>query len=226
MVVHNVLLVIEEGIVELGGALCFLLGVLVYVRTAAGGGPHEFRIGHRRGLPIVAAVGVLLAAGVPFTHWLVRQLPPGDTGIPDNWFPAAALYGFALLHRTTQGRNGTPLAATALALSAFFGAGLYAYSTWYSYDVLRQSLQTLLIVCFAVFCTGAEMRQKGAPSGALIAGAIAMAGAVGVRGSHAATLATLAAACCSVGTLILRSQQKTKGPAAPRLEDAAERTNL
>lgn len=225
LVVHNALLVIEEGIVELGGALCFLLAVLVYVRYAAGGGPHEFRIGHRRGLPIVAAVGVLLAAGVPFTHWFVRQLPPGDTGIPDNWFPAAALYGFALLHRTTQGRKGRPLAATALVLSAFFGTGLYSYTTWYSYDVLRQSLQTLLIVCFTVLCTLGARRQP-VPSGALIAGAIAMACAIGVRGSHAATLATVAAACCSMGTLVLRSARKARSPVAPRPEDLARLPNL
>jgi hypothetical protein len=129
LIVHNALLVIEEGIVELGGALCFLLGVLVYMRRTAGDGPHTFEIG-TRALPWIAGAGLLMTAGVPAAHWLVAQLPPGDTGIPDNWFPAATLYVFALMSWLRADRRaGT--AAIALSLSAFFGAAIFGYWGWF-----------------------------------------------------------------------------------------------
>lgn len=129
--VHDALLVVEEGLVELGGTLCFLIGVLLYLRASAGEGPHEFLLASPSALHGIATGGLLLTAGVPAARWLVERLPDGDSGIPDNWFPAAALYLLALLAVGAHGRRAAPLAAVALALSAAFGAALYGYTSWF-----------------------------------------------------------------------------------------------
>lgn len=132
LAIHNALLVIEEGIVELGGALCFLMGVLVYIRRTAGQGPHEFQLAGPRVPLAVASAGLLFTAGVPVAHWFVARLPPGDTGVPDNWFPAATLYLLAVVALATRGRRAIPLATLAMAGSAAFGAALYGYLHWYA----------------------------------------------------------------------------------------------
>lgn len=132
LTIHNALLVVEEGIVELGGALCFLLGVLVYMRATAGEGTHEFDCSGPRISVIVATGGLLLTAGVPAAHWLVARLPPGDTGIPDNWFPAATLYVLAVALVAMRGRRAIPTAVVALSVSAAFGAALWGYFHWYA----------------------------------------------------------------------------------------------
>jgi hypothetical protein len=129
LAIHNGLLVIEEGIVELGGALCFLLGVLVYIRRTSGDGPHRFEISPRA-TAWIAAAGLIMTAGVPAAHWFVAQLPPGDTGVPDNWFPAAALYLLALRYTFVQTRRPA-LAAAAVAASAFVGAAIVGYWGWF-----------------------------------------------------------------------------------------------
>ena len=131
LLIHNTLLVGEEGIVELGGALCFLAGVLSYVARATDGARVEIRSGSLRPIASAAVVGGILTVGAPVAHTIVRHLPPADTGIPENWFPAAALYGLALLLVCLKGTRGWRFATPALALSAFFGAGLYGYSSWY-----------------------------------------------------------------------------------------------
>lgn len=125
LIVHNVLLVIEEGVVELGGALCFLMGVLNYVRGVAGDGPHEFHVGRWMGPFAVSAITALITAAIPVCHWIVNRLPPGDTGIPENWFPAAMLFLLAL-YLITSARAAAGVLT--LVLSASFGAGLYAYA--------------------------------------------------------------------------------------------------
>jgi hypothetical protein len=129
--VHDILLVVEEGLAELGGTLCFLLGVLLYIRATAGPGPHEFSLDTPAATHGLAAGVLLLTAGVPVTRWFVDRLPAGDTGIPDNWFPAAALYLLALLLLAARGTRALPLAAAAVALSAAFGASLYGYAGWF-----------------------------------------------------------------------------------------------
>jgi hypothetical protein len=129
--IHDSLLVVEEGLAELGGTLCFLLGVLLYIRASAGAGPHHFALDTPAAIAALAAGGLLLTAGVPVTRWFVDRLPPGDTGIPDNWFASAALYLLALLALATRGRRAIPLAAGAIVLSAAFGASLYGYASWF-----------------------------------------------------------------------------------------------
>lgn len=131
LVIHNALLVIEEGIVELGGALCFLLGVLIYVRRTAGDGPHAIEVPASAVMRWMVPAALLMTAAAPAAHWLVEHLPPADTGIPDNWFPAATLFAVALIAWGTRGRRARPLAAIALAVSAAFGAALYGYWGWF-----------------------------------------------------------------------------------------------
>lgn len=129
--IHDTLLVVEEGFAELGGTLCFLIGVLLYIRATAGPGPHEFALDTPAAMQTIAAGGLLLTAGVPVLRWFMDRLPPGDTGIPDNWFPAATLYLFALLALATRGSRAIPLAAAAIAVSAAFGAAVYGYAGWF-----------------------------------------------------------------------------------------------
>ena len=129
--IHDTLLVVEEGLAELGGTLCFLIGVLLYIRATAGAGPHEFALDTPEAIHALATGALLLTAGVPAMRWLVDRLPAGDTGIPDNWFPAAVLYLLALFALTTRGTRAIPFAAGAIALSAAFGASLYGYVGWF-----------------------------------------------------------------------------------------------
>jgi hypothetical protein len=62
---------------------------------------------------------------IPVAHAAVLGLPAADTGIPENWFPAATLFMLAIL-LAASGRAGA--GAIALAMSAFLGAGLYGYA--------------------------------------------------------------------------------------------------
>lgn len=78
-------------------------------------------------------LALALALGVVGSRWLVTQLPAGDTGIPENWFPATAwmLVVFAVLARSGVLTTGDRLiAAVALVVSGCFGAGLYGYVDW------------------------------------------------------------------------------------------------
>jgi hypothetical protein len=132
MAVHDALLVIEEGLVELGGAVAFLAGVLLYVRRVdvAEDRVQSFRVG-RTGRAAVAIAGLAMSGLAATSHWIVARMPRGDTGIPENWFPAASLFVIAWWSsRVPHRRGGAPIAAVALALSAYFGAGLYGYSEW------------------------------------------------------------------------------------------------
>jgi hypothetical protein len=129
--VHNALLVVEEGIVELGGALCFLLGVLVYIRRTRGEGPHTIDLGTATAVRWQAAGALVMTAGVPAAHWFVARWPAGDSGIPDNWFPAATLFLAALLALGTRGARGRLTATVLVTLSAAFGASIYGYSSWF-----------------------------------------------------------------------------------------------
>jgi hypothetical protein len=124
MFVHNMLLVIEEGVLELGGAFCFLAGVLVYLRGLAGEGPYVVQLRPRTASFAIAVATMLLTAAIPASRWFVDRLPAADTGIPENWFPSAALFALWLC-LVTHGRRR--LGVLVLALSACFGAGLFGY---------------------------------------------------------------------------------------------------
>lgn len=151
--IHDTLLVVEEGLAELGGTLCFLLGVLLYIRATAGPGPHDFALDTPAAIHAVAAGGLLLTAGVPAVRWFVDRLPAGDTGIPDNWFAAAALYLLALLALATRGTRALPLAAGAIAVSAAFGASLYGYAGWFvriGYPGTALAAAVTAVACIAI----------------------------------------------------------------------------
>ena len=114
---HDVLLVLEEGVLELFGVVCFLLGVLTYVGESRPSWP--ITRGHVRALTAVMVIGVFVSAAV------VSRLPPGDTGIPSNWYPAAMFLFVALASRRWRW--------LALGASAFCGAGLYGYFRLFFY---------------------------------------------------------------------------------------------
>jgi hypothetical protein len=126
--VHDLLLVLEEGVLELFGILCFLAAALTYLGTVAG--PRvSWTFNTLRARWLIRGLTALAIMGVFVSAWVVSKLPPGDTGIPSNWFPAAMLMvaGIAML-TVRSGRGWMKVAgAVLLALSAFCGAGLYGY---------------------------------------------------------------------------------------------------
>lgn len=77
-------------VIQLGATTAILAGVLAYVRRVGGDEVQRFRV-RRRGRIAVAIAGVLMTGGAAASHWIAAQLPPLDTGIPENWFPAAVL---------------------------------------------------------------------------------------------------------------------------------------
>ena len=128
---HDTLLVVEEGGLELFGILCFLGAVMAYVARRSSG-TVEWSIGSRTTLLISRACSVLLACGPFVAGALVARLPSGDTGIAENWFPATAwmLVAFAAVTGSVPARGKRVVASSAVILSAICGAGLYGYVGW------------------------------------------------------------------------------------------------
>jgi len=119
--------VLEEGVAELGGTTCILCGVLLYASRRAGAGAQTFAAPSRRARVVA---GVVLLIGIPVAHAIVQRLPPGDVGIAENWFPAAAFFVLAIVWAAT--RRAWGVATIALMVSAYFGAGLFGYASWYA----------------------------------------------------------------------------------------------
>lgn len=183
---HDALLVIEEGGAELFGTLSFLAAVLVYLR-AVEGQKSGFTIDTRTAVWSWRAGAVLLVAGAQALGWIVVRLPPGDTGIPQHWFPAAACLVLALVavsrpRAADERRASLALAVTCIALSGFFGAGLHGYPTWHSFDWMRQLLLAGLSLSFAL-ALWESCRACGSLLTVVAAGL--MAAAVSVTGTHA-----------------------------------------
>ena len=121
---HDVLLVFEEGGLELFGMLLFGAGVLTYLGRVAG--PSlELRVRRRLAHAGWGVIAVGLAIGAAAAPNLVARLPEGDTGLAQNWFPAAAwfLTGAAALGLSRL----RWMFGFALLISAGFGAGLFGY---------------------------------------------------------------------------------------------------
>lgn len=126
---HDVLLVLEEGGLELFGILCFLAAVLTWIR-ATSGDTLTWIVDHRHLRRFTRAGTVLLAGGALVSGWIINRLPQADSGIPENWFAAAAWAGAGALLATRAELHGWRRAVVfgmGLAVSAVFGAGLYNY---------------------------------------------------------------------------------------------------
>lgn len=143
---HVVLIVLEEGGLELFGIVCFLTGVLTYVRFAAGE-RSEWSFSSHRAKTSIRLITVLGALGIVATTRLVRALPPADGGIPANWFPAAMFFLVflaALLLRNAVTRV-LWWSFAALAVSGYCGAGLYGYSKLLHYGQPHVALLATVI---------------------------------------------------------------------------------
>ncbi len=122
------------AVIQLMACTAIVAALLAYVRRVGGDDAQRFRV-RKRARAAIGIAGIAMTAVAALSHWVAAQLPPGDTGIPENWFPAAVL--LVVARRSMQKRRkrrhrkrAAPLAAIALILSAYFGAGLYAYSAW------------------------------------------------------------------------------------------------
>lgn len=132
---HDILVVLEEGGLELFGILCFLMGILAYVRFSAGE-RSDWSIPDRSLQTAARVLTALLAIGVFAATKVVRALPDGDTGTPANWFPAAMFFLVALGALSCRDRDAFRRrlwAVFALAVSGYCGAGFYAYSKLLQY---------------------------------------------------------------------------------------------
>lgn len=122
------------AVVQLGVATAILAGVLAHVRRVGGDKVQRFRV-RSRARAAIGIGGALMTIAAAATHHYAAQLPQGDTGMPENWFPAAvflviARRSLAKRRKWRHRRRAAPIAALALILSAYFGAGLYGYSEW------------------------------------------------------------------------------------------------
>lgn len=125
-------LVIEEVGIELTGVLCFAAAAcLSLVRTAGGTSDWQPRTRAVRWASRLAIAG--LVAGALGSGWINAALPEGDTGVLQNWFPAAAwvlVAGVAATRADLDRRTAVAVAAGGVALSMVFGIGLYFYVDW------------------------------------------------------------------------------------------------
>ena len=137
--------ILEEGVAELGGTTCVLMGIVLYASRRTGTHRLAFALPSRR---IRVAAGALLLAGVPLAAAAVRRLPAGDVGIPENWFPSAAIFVLAVGWMTT--RRAWGIAAIAILVSAYFGAGLFGYAEWYAAIGYPRVLVDVLATALAV----------------------------------------------------------------------------
>lgn len=132
LALRYVRLVVEEVVIELTGVLCFAAAACLYlVRTAGGTSDWEPPTRAVRWASRLA-IGVLVA-GALGSGWINAALPQGDTGVLQNWFPAAAwmlVAGVAVTHADLDRRTARTLAAGAAALSMVFGVGLYFHVDW------------------------------------------------------------------------------------------------
>jgi hypothetical protein len=221
---HDTLLVLEEGVLELFGTLAFLMGFLMWLREAALHSPAHTLTWSADADAAARAGGIaalVTIVGVPFSAVMIRVLPAADTGIPMNWFPAAAAFLMVLVAfgvgagtaQTNYPRRELVAAAAILGLviSAYFGAGIHGYTNWGSFDMLRQLLQTALAVGFAVVCVLMSRKPTGEHIGALLVAAVLMACAINVAGPHASLSAALAAVACATG---IASQALVPNPRA------------
>lgn len=160
-VIHDTVIVVEEGGLELFGTVCFLMGVLGYIATTAGD-RSVWTLEERSTRVVVRVLTALLAAGTFLSTRVVRALPPADGGIPANWFPAAAFFLVALAltlrrNATHRSRWWIPLP---LSLSGYCGAGLYGYSALLHHGQPHIALIATLIAGWML-----EGTLTGVPSG-------------------------------------------------------------
>ncbi|TSA37877.1 MAG: hypothetical protein D4R65_00040 [Verrucomicrobiaceae bacterium] len=210
---HDALVIIEEGGIELFGGLCFLTATIVYAANRTKGSGLKISMESTTAILATRTLTACSLAGMVFTSWAVRHLPPGDIGIPDNWYPAAGLFLLAVVLMATErklsgeqagfSRTTLGLALAAIVFSAYFGADTYAYLTWFRFDILRQIFQTFLAAGFVGLCVAYAGGNRG--SWCLIAGGALTALSVNVAGLFPAAMATLGAGLCIEGVLRLNS---------------------
>jgi hypothetical protein len=226
--IHDALLVFEEGVAELFGTWCFLAGVLIYLRVRLDGRPIEVSIGPRSAR-VALAIGGLLTAGAFLSPQLVQRLPAGDTGIPENWFPAAggfltAVIALALRHGLSDGeRRGARalagFAAVSLMLSAYFGAGLFAYETGGWFERVKDAGVALTVIVYAAtagLIVAADRRRW-----MVLLAPATMAVALAVHTQTAAPFATLASVLACAGFLTETSVSHVVSMESWRLENSA-----
>jgi hypothetical protein len=187
------LFLLEEGVAELFGALCLAAGVAVYLGRASELAGTPRRLSIQVSPRTLAFMSMAAIASMAALFWAFRVVGvarlPGDTGTPENWFPAAtawlaaavALQTRASIHRDRrrERRLYAAIAFVALVLSAYSGAALFFYRTWGSFDHLRRAFEGGLLACAAMVAFGLRFHsRRGWPRWASIGWVVPLAWAV------------------------------------------------
>jgi hypothetical protein len=167
-------LLLEEGVAELFGVLCIVAALAVYLLRAShvGGTPGALTF-HPTPKGVWAPAFAALASGAAL-HGAIRRLGvnamTGDSGIPENWVPAAAGWMAALValqirallppERSGERRLYAATAAIAVTMSAYCGAALYYYRSWGSFEALRMLLEGGFLVCAVSIAFGLPTRAR------------------------------------------------------------------
>lgn len=199
LAVYSVVVVAEEGVAELFGALSFLTGVLIYAGAGLRAGPLIVRISRRAP---VYAIGATFAAGLVAAHWIAGRLPAADRGIPADWFPAAgaALVAAAAIGKRAalpadRNRSRSRLLAFAIVCaiaSAFFGAAIPWYATWHRFEIVRHLLAAALAVSFSGLCLSMAVSNDEVGRLEMRAGGVCMAAALAAPPPYSMFIATCA----------------------------------
>ena len=125
------LVLLEEGS-ELFGTLCFIISMLLYIRSnTKGSASPGTRVldGHERR---TFFVGALVIAGLLVLLYNIsaHQMLSADEGIAANWIPAIMPILVYLAHRYYSDQSSNFILVYSLALSAYFGINFYMILNW------------------------------------------------------------------------------------------------
>ena len=125
------LVLLEEGS-ELFGTLCFIISMLLYIRSnTKGSASSGTRVldGHERR---TFFVGALVIAGLLVLLYNIsaHQMLSADEGIAANWIPAIMPILVYLAHRYYSDQSSNFILVYSLALSAYFGINFYMILNW------------------------------------------------------------------------------------------------
>jgi hypothetical protein len=182
--------------------------VVVYLKRASGG---VLVVPAPRSAGPLYALAALMPCALIGVTAIAASLPRGDSGIAGNWFPAAALFWLGACSLCARAADATSarlygwIAGVSFCLSGWFGAGIYTYGTWHSFDAARELVQTLLTVASTALLVSAAIGTSRVAATPTVIASMLLGVALNVYVPQRALMATLAAllAAAAVGQRII-----------------------
>ena len=146
------LVLLEEGS-ELFGTLCFIISMLLYIRSnTKGSASPDTRVldGHERR---TFFVGALVIAGLLVLLYNIsaHQMLSADEGIAANWIPAIMPILVYLAHRYYSDQSSNFILVYSLVLSAYFGINFYMILNWGEVRWLVRLTQLIMLSGLAYY---------------------------------------------------------------------------